>query len=31
MDLFLQMDQDFNAAFQRNFPEAEDDDFPAII
>ncbi len=28
---FQQMDQDFSAAIQRNFPEAEDDDFPEII
>lgn len=31
MDHFQQMEQDFEATFQRNFPEDEDDDFPAII
>ena len=31
MTLFQQMEQNFEASFQRNFPETEDDDFPAII
>ncbi|WP_367389344.1 hypothetical protein [Lewinella sp. LCG006] len=31
MTLFQQMEQNFEVSFQRNFPEAEDDDFPAII
>ncbi len=31
MSHFQEMDQDFAAAFERNFPEEEDDDFPEII